>query len=144
VRQRPVELQLNCPEKDAQISPYAHSYPQNCTVSKLKNHDDFHLRSSIFSKKHVYSFLFIPLHLSLPGCTKRLYFRGHNDKPVGKPISNALSIDAIVRKEQMHLLKATGSSFLHFKSTCAINGGGPPKFPSTRANAPLMGWVPQK
>ena len=32
-------------------------------------------------------FLFIPLHLSLPGCTKPLYFRGHNDKPVGKQIS---------------------------------------------------------
>ena len=26
----------------------------------------------------------------------------------------------------MHLLKATGSSFLHFKGRCTINGAGPP------------------
>ena len=32
----------------------------------------------------------------------------------------------------MHLLKATGSAFLHFKGRCTITRGGPPKFPPPR------------
>ena len=33
---------------------------------------------------------------------------------------------AIAQKERMRLLKATGSSFLHLKGRCTINGGGSP------------------
>ena len=81
-----LSLHPTCPEKDAQISPYAHSYLQNC-IKTEKIPDHVHLHSSFFYIKLIHLFLedlFIPLHLSLPGRPKTPYFHGFNEKTFGQ------------------------------------------------------------
>ena len=69
LKQRPVEFTPDLPRKRCPNLPV-------CTLLSTKLHPTWK------------NLLFIPLHLSLPGCPKTPYFQGHNDKPVpvGKQI----------------------------------------------------------
>jgi len=94
-------------------------------ASKLNNLQSFSSWFLYFLQINMYvkKFIFIPLHLSLPGCTKTPYFRGHNDKPVGRQISKTnwwCVFHLCAERERMHLLKKTGS----------ITGVGPPLYPT--------------
>ena len=123
-----LSLHPTCPEKDAQISPDA-----VCTLLSAKLHQNWK-KLRWFSSSFLYllhikicinQFLFIPLHLSLPGCTKMPYFQGFNDKPWAsksvKQIDDAFSICAIAASP-----KGANASF----KSCTINRGGPPLYPT--------------
>ena len=85
--------------------------------------------SSLYVSFHFSSFLFIFPFLH---AQKRLTFGVIMTSPwaskSAQQIDDAFSIYAIAQRERMHLSKATGSSFLHFKERCTINGGGPKNF----------------
>ena len=117
----------------------AHKTMPNLTVCTLlptqlhqnwKNIQSFS-SSFLLCKKSFFSFLFIFLFLD---AQKRLTFGVIMTSPWAtksvEKIDDAFSISAIVQRERMHLLKATGSSFLHFKGRCTIIGVGFPLYPT--------------
>ena len=125
LRQRPVEFTPDLPEKDDQISPYAHSYLQNCIKleKKISFPSSFLIHINIFS---FFSFLCNPFHLSLPGYSKMPYFQGFNDKLVGKQISktNCWCVNASCKSNWI-LISSLQGQMCHWWR-------GPPKFPPTR------------
>ena len=113
---------------------HAHSYCIKIDkIEKIRDH--FHLHSFFFYIKIIdigfFSFLFIFCFLDTQKClTFRVLTQNLWASKAVKQIDDAFSIYAIAQRERMHLLKATGSSFLHFNCRCTTNGRGPPLYPT--------------
>ena len=122
VRQRPAEFTPDLPIKNC-------PNPPGCTLLSAKLHhnskicDHFHLHSSFSIKTFVLICCFLFLFIYSNNLWASISV---------KQVDDASSIYAITQREWMHLWKATGSSFLHFKGRCTITEGGPKKFPPPR------------
>ena len=135
MRQRPSWVYTRLAQKKMPKSQRMHTLTYK-VPSKLKN---LFIISFIFiplsSNKNLCfsfcSFLFIFLTLDAQKClTSRVLMTSPWASKSVKQVDDAFSIYAIAQKERMQPLKATGSSILHFKRKCSINGVGPPLYPT--------------